>query len=48
MDMVEISDNFKDWPDLIFNLRVTSPGLLKKPLFDFVITITPSVLIRCS
>ena len=32
----------------IINLRVMSPWLLKKPLFDFVISISHSVLIRSS
>ena len=33
---------------LIMNFRVMSPWLLKKPMFDFVISITRLVLIRSS
>ena len=39
-DMDEISDKFENWLDRIINLRVTSPWLLKKPLFDIVISKT--------
>ena len=38
--MDEISDKFGNWPDRIINLRVTSPWLLKKPLFGFVISMS--------
>ena len=48
VDMDEISDKFWIWPDWLINLRVTFPWVLKKPLFDFVITVTYSVLIRSS
>ena len=37
--MDTISDKFENWPDRIINLRVTFTGLLKKPLFDFDISI---------
>ena len=40
MDMDEISHELENWPDRIINLRVRSPCLQKKPLFDFVINIT--------
>ena len=33
-------DKFKNWPDRIINCRILSPWLLKKPLFDFVISIS--------
>ena len=48
MDMDEISENFEKWPDRIINLRVTHLWLLRKPLFDFVISITCSVLVGSS
>ena len=48
VDMNDISDKFENWPDPIINLRVTLPSLPKKPLIDFVITITSSVSIRYS
>ena len=38
-DMDEISDKFENWPDPNVNPRVTSPCLLKKFLFDFVISL---------
>ena len=44
-DMDEISDKIENWPDRLINPIVTSPGLLKKPLIDYVISITCSVLI---
>ena len=47
-DMGKVLEEFENWPDQIINLRVTFLWLLKKPLFGFVISITPSVLIRCS
>ena len=47
VDMDEISDKFKNWPDQFIDFRVTSPSLLKKLLFDFVISITHSVLMGC-
>ena len=40
VDMDEISNKFENWPDRIVNLRVTSPWLLKKPLFDFVFSMS--------
>ena len=46
VDMDEFSDDSETWPDRIINLRVTSPWLLKKPLFYIVISIASSVLIR--
>ena len=46
--MDEMLDKFENWPDRIINLRVSSSLLLKKPLFDFVISITYLVLIRSS
>ena len=45
VDMDKISDELENWPDQIINLRVLSSGLLKKPLFDFVVSTTLSVLI---
>ena len=45
IDMDEISKEFENWTYRIINLRVTSPWLLKKPLFDFVISTTRSGLI---
>ena len=48
MDMDEIWDEFENWPNRIIYVRVTSPWLLKKPLFDFVISISHSVLIGSS
>ena len=48
MDMDEISNKFENWPDRIINNGDTLPWLLKKPLFDFFISITHSVLIRSS
>ena len=47
-DMNEILDKIENWPDQIINLRVTSPWFLKKPLFDFVVSVTHSVLLRYS
>ena len=46
--MDEITEKFENWPDQIINLRVMSPSLLKKLLFDFVISLTHSVYIGCS
>ena len=46
--MGKVLEEFENWPDQIINLRVTFLWLLKKPLFGFVISIAPSVLIRCS
>ena len=40
VDMDEISNKFEKWPDQIINLRVMTRLLLKKPLFDFVISVT--------
>ena len=40
--MDRILNKFKNWPEPIINLRVMSPWLLKKPLFDFVISILAS------
>ena len=37
-DMDEISKKFENWLDRNINLLVTSPWLLKKPLFDIVIS----------
>ena len=48
VDVDVISSKFENWPDWIINLRVTLPWLLKKPLFDFVISINHSVLIKSS
>ena len=48
VNMDKISDKFENWPDRIMNLTVTSPWLLKKPKFNFVIRVTHSVLIGCS
>ena len=48
VDMDKISNNFINWLDQIISLRVMSPWLLKKPLFDFVISITNPVLVRSS
>ena len=48
VDMDRISDKFKTWPDCIIYLRVTSPWLLKKLIFDFIISITSSILIGSS
>ena len=42
--MDKVSNECENWPDQIINLRVTFPGLLKKSLFDFVISITHSGL----
>ena len=33
--MDEISNEFKNWPDWIITLRITSPLLPQKSLFDF-------------
>ena len=46
VNMDEISDKYKNWPDMIVSLRVTSPRLLKMSLC--VISITYSVLLRSS
>ena len=40
VDMEEILNKLENWPDRIINLRDTSPWLVKKRLFDFVISIT--------
>ena len=49
VDMNDISHEFENLLDWIISLRVTSPlSLKKKPLFDFVISITHSVLIGSS
>ena len=45
VDKDKMSDKFKNLPDGIIN-RVMSLRLLKKPLFDFITSITHSVLIR--
>ena len=41
-----ISDEFETWPDHIICVRVMCPWLLKQSIFDFIISITHSVLIR--
>ena len=46
--MDEIADEFETWPDWLINLGIIFPWLLKKPLFDFVIHITHSVLMQSS
>ena len=46
--MDKISDEFETCPDRIINIRVTSTDCSKRPLFDLVISITPSVLIQSS
>ena len=45
VDRDEFSDNFQTWPDQIFNLRVMSRWLRKKPLFD-IVNRTRSVLVK--
>ena len=38
VNMDGISDGFETWPDWIICLRLISPLLLKKPIFDISIT----------
>ena len=40
--MDAVSDEFETWSDPIIRLRVTSLRLLKKPIFDFLFSITRS------
>ena len=42
VDIDGISDEFETWLDRIMNVRVMSPWLLKKSLFDFVISVASS------
>ena len=48
VDIGKISDEFENWPVRIINFRITFPWLLKKPLFDYIISITRSVFIGSS
>ena len=45
VDVDIISGNFENWPDRIINLSYV-PLIAEKPLFDFVISISHSLLIR--
>ena len=42
VDMDEISEKFEKRPDQVMNLSVISPWLLKKLLFDLIISVALS------
>ena len=48
VDMNGIFNKFETWPDWIICFRVTSLWLWEKPIFDFISSITHSVLIGSS
>ena len=48
VEMDEVLDEFENCPGQIIYFTVTIPWLLKMPIFNLIIGVTPSVLIRVS